>query len=673
MICPARILSALELRCPAWLWHHPGVGPFYTPTRTEKASRLRTLQPLGSALGLGLGLALMGLPSLSGRAEERKATDLKSKAAEQVSYYREVRPILQANCQGCHQPAKAKGGFVMTDFKHLLKGGDDEGAAVVAGHAEKSSLLKMIVAKDGVPAMPKGRTPLTAIEVELIAAWIKQGATDDTPPDAKPHYDPEHPPVYSQAPVITSIDYSPDGQLLAVAGFHEVLLHHADGSGLVDRLIGISERVQSVRFSPDGQRLAVAGGDPARSGEIQVWDVGRRKLIVSAPIAYDTLYGVSWSPDGRLIAFGCSDNTVRAIEASSGKQVLQMGSHSDWPMSTAFSVKGDHLISGGRDMSVKLTEVASQRFIDNVTSITPGALKGGVLAVATHPTFEQIVTGGADGLPKVYCIFRETKREIGDDAQLIAELFPMQGRVFSTRFSADGKRIGCGSSLDGVGEVLICSYDFTNEVPKELREIMGKVPGNRSPDEKRRLEAYKKQGIREIARVQITNSAIYSVAFSPDGATLAVAGSDGRVRLVNATDGTVRKEFLSVPLTGGIVATAKPAWAAASAKPAESTSAEESLPKGAEVTGLEVQPAKLAFNRRNDYAQLLVTARLESGETADVTRLAKFSIEPKLAEVSPRGVVHPVGGRHRPPCRVVRWHNDRCRPGEFRHGNQLPG
>src|SRR5207247_456908 len=159
--------------------------------------------------------------------------------------------------------------------------------------------------------------------------------------------------------------------------------------------------------------------------EMQVSDVANRILAVSSPASYDTLYGLSWSPDSKLIAFGCPDNTVRAIEASSGKQVVQMGSHSDWALSTTFSIKGDHIISGGRDMSVKLTEVAEQRFIDNVTSITPGALKGGVLTVATHPTFEQIVAGGSDGLPRVYRIFREIKREIGDDAQFIASLFPM--------------------------------------------------------------------------------------------------------------------------------------------------------------------------------------------------------------------------------------------------------
>src|SRR5580765_3754223 len=103
-------------------------------------------------------------------------------AAEQpaghVSFYHDVRPILQANCQGCHQPAKAKGGFVMTDFKKLLAGGDNEGAAIVPGQAAKSSLLKMVRPHDGEVRMPKGKTPLVEAEVGLIAAWIEQGAQD---------------------------------------------------------------------------------------------------------------------------------------------------------------------------------------------------------------------------------------------------------------------------------------------------------------------------------------------------------------------------------------------------------------------------------------------------------------------------------------------------------------
>jgi WD40 repeat protein len=347
-----------------------------------------------------------------------------------------------------------------------------------------------------------------------------------------------------------------------VAGFHEVLLYEKDKTEIAGRLIGISERIQSLRFSPDGQWLAVAGGDPSRLGEVQIWDVPKRKLTVSVPVSYDTLYGVSWSPDSKLIAVGCPDNTVRAIEASSGKQVLQMGSHSDWVMSTTFSIKGDHVISGGRDMTVKLTELAEQRFVDNVTSITPGALKGGVLALATHPTLDHIITGGSDGLPKVYRIFREVKREIGDDAQFIADLFPMTGRVFTVRFSPDGKRVAAASGLDRAGELLVCSYDYTNDVPKELRQLMGKVPGSRKPEEQRQLDDYKKQGIREIARTAIPESAIYAIAFSPDGSQIAAGGSDGMIRLINATNGSIAKSFLSVPVAKDSVAEVKPPGAA---------------------------------------------------------------------------------------------------------------
>src|SRR6266852_8129803 len=150
-----------------------------------------------------------------------------------VSYYREIRPILQANCQGCHQPAKTKGGYIMTDFKRLLAGGDAEGAAIVPGHPEKSAILKMVTPQDGEVRMPKGKTPLMETEVALINSWIQQGAEDDTPADAKRHYDAEHPPVYSRPPVISSLDFSPDGKLLAVAGFHEVLLYDNSPSSYV--------------------------------------------------------------------------------------------------------------------------------------------------------------------------------------------------------------------------------------------------------------------------------------------------------------------------------------------------------------------------------------------------------------------------------------------------------
>src|SRR5690349_3660082 len=88
------------------------------------------IAPIGIARAISvLCLALAGVLPVHGGAAEIKGGD--GKPAEKVSYYGQIRPIPQANCQGCHQPAKSKGGYVMTDFKRLLAGGDTEGVAIV--------------------------------------------------------------------------------------------------------------------------------------------------------------------------------------------------------------------------------------------------------------------------------------------------------------------------------------------------------------------------------------------------------------------------------------------------------------------------------------------------------------------------------------------------------------
>ena len=95
--------------------------------------------------------------------------------------------------------------------------------------------------------MPQDKPPLTPAEIELITPVDRPGGrrrhARRTP---RPAYDMDHPPVYTRPPVITALDFSPDGKLLAVAGFHEVLLWKADGSELVARLVGLSERIESV-------------------------------------------------------------------------------------------------------------------------------------------------------------------------------------------------------------------------------------------------------------------------------------------------------------------------------------------------------------------------------------------------------------------------------------------
>ena len=560
-------------------------------------------------------------------------------AVSKVSFYEQIRPIFQAQCHGCHQPARDSGKYVMTEFAKLVAGGESETAAVVASKPDESYLVELITPADGKAEMPKGKKPLSAVEIDLIKQWIAEGAVDDTPEGAKRHFDADNPPIYTRPPVVTSLDFSPDGQLLAVAGFHEVLLSKADGSELVARLIGVAERIESVSFSPDGKRLLVTGGLPGRMGEIQIWDVATRKLTLSVPVTYDTVYGGDWSPDGTLVSFGCSDKTVRAINSETGEQVLYQGAHSDWIRDTAFSHDGSHVVSVARDMTVKLTEVETNRFIDNITSITPKALKGGVNAVVRHPERDEIVVGGADGVPKVYRMFRITARKIGDDSNLIRNLNPMKGRVFGVAVSKDGKRIAAVSSLNGQGELATYSYEFDTNLPDDLKQISGKVARSRSAAEQQKLDAYRTKDIKRIAQVNVDDATLFAVAFSPDGKTVAASGGDGKIRLIETETGKAIKDFSPAPITPAeqVAAAFKPTSPVSIDDTA--TYEDEALPEGQTVVELKVEPAAIELANKFAYSQLLVTAKLSNGDVIDATRLAKASISAPVIEVSPSGFV----------------------------------
>ena len=324
---------------------------------------------------------------------------------------------------------------------------------------------------------------------------------------------------------------------------------------------------------------------------------------------------------------------------------------------TVFSVDGSHLISVGRDMAAKLTEMATQRFVDNITSITPGALKGGLATVARHPKRDEIVIGGSDGEPKLYRVFRRTSRVIGDDSNLIREFPPLPGRVYSVAISTDGKRIAAGSSLDGFsGEVAVYSYDFDTALPDNIKAINEKVVTARSAAETAALDAYHKAGVKQISSVKVSQGGIYTVAFRPDGKIVAAAGGDGIVRLIDPEKGTIVKEFAPVPVrTSSVVASTPVDLGAAEAR--RSRRDRSASRRRRSSMALEVQPREIRLSNRFAYAQLLVTGKLASGETIDVTRMVETKFSAEIAAVTRSGLVRPKvrrqGDAHAEPGRQV--------------------
>jgi WD40 repeat protein len=577
---------------------------------------------------------------------QAQAPDPAEAAGEQsdVSFQSDIAPILSQHCYGCHQGAKQLGSYRMTDFDSLIAGGESERAAIVPGKPDESYLIELITPVDGHAEMPdEPFQPLQGEQVELIRRWVAQGAKNDSPETSASSFDAAHPPVYAGPPPLPSVDVSPDGTRLAVAGYHEVLLLDARTGAQQSRWIGMSPRINTVRFSPDGTRLAAVGGTPAVLGELQIWDVQSGELALSRTMTYDSLCGASWSPDGSKLAFGASDNVVRAIDTATGEQILYQGAHEDWVRDTAFTPDGKHVISVARDMSCKLTEVETERFIDNITSITPGALSGGLSSVVAHPQRNEILVGGADGIAKVYRVFRETARKIGDDSNLVRNMPKMPGRIFSVAISRDASRLAAASTLDGNSEVRVWHYDFTSELSGELKAMLEKRVGELSPEENAKVEQYRNSEVKEVFRFPLDQAAVFAIAFAEDS-SLIVAAADGNIRRLDPA-GQLVAEFPAVAIDSDSRVAAAPfdarAWNEMLTQRIEASAAETPPPVD-QVKELIVEPPQVELTSPYAYAQLLVTAVLQDGSTVDVTRLSELEV-PAWATITAEGLVRGAG------------------------------
>ena len=437
--------------------------------------------------------------------------------AHAVSYSSDVLPILKANCQGCHNPADADGDFVLTTYDKLMVGGS-EGVAIVPDDPDESLIIDAVTGDD--PWMPKGNDPLTAEQIDLLRAWIAEGAVDDTP-DVVDSISALEPPVYKAAPVISAMAYSPDGETLAVSGYREILLHKSDGSELLARLVGESHRIEALAYSPDGAALVAAGGSPAQFGEVQIWDAAAHTLVRAVRTTYDTVYGVSVSGDARLVAIGCGDNTARVLTTSDGSEHIKFENHGDWVFGTVFSTDSTHVVTAGRDGALKLIRVEDGRFVDDINASNKGY--GGVNCIARHPTEDQVLSAGDDRIPRLYRIFRTTRRDVGNtDFNLIRAFEAQNAPVTAVAFSPDGESVAIGSAA---GEVRV--YNVSDGA--RLSTMAGDAVG------------------------------VFALAFYPDGSQLAAAGFEGEVRLFEATSGDLIRSFTPVPIDGAGKQAAAPA------------------------------------------------------------------------------------------------------------------
>jgi RNA polymerase sigma factor (sigma-70 family) len=270
-------------------------------------------------------------------------------------------------------------------------------------------------------------------------------------------------------------------------------------------LEGHTAEVVGVALSPDGKVLASGSADKT----IKLWDVKTGQNTATLMGHTDQLCCVALSPDGKTLASGSADETVRLWDVRTGKNTAILTGHDDTVRSVVFSPDGKTLASGGDDYSIKLWDVKTGK---NTVTLEPHTDDGpGVLWIITSVCFspdgKTLVSASYDGIR-----FWDVKT-----GKVKAHL--VSGKpdaVHAVTFSADGKTLASAHFA-----AVVFNRDGTPRTAE---------PG-------RTIRLWDVASGKNTAVFRGHTGLIAAVVFSRDGKTLASAGYDNTIRLWDVRTG----------------------------------------------------------------------------------------------------------------------------------------
>jgi WD40 repeat protein len=362
---------------------------------------------------------------------------------------------------------------------------------------------------------------------------------------------------------VMSLAFQPHVQSLAVGygrysdpnhvGY--VQLHHATDGASTDAFGKLVGGVNAVAFDREGHRLALAGFE-----RIEIWDVDTRALVKSLTGHTKWVYCVAFRPDGKRLASGGWDNTIKLWNLLSGAEVRTIEGHRGFVEEIAFSPDGQQLASVSEDKSVRLWDPAAGREL----ATFPGHSRH-VHALAFYPDGRRILSGSLDGAVKIWetatsdpivfrghsswlrsVEFREDGRQVVSKGDKDYSATTIETKVWNTengeqnRTTAppvhDSSRIHSNAKAPGPSQSRLSPDGF---LLAEVRGIIGHDVVVRHT---------------ESGKVVFTlrghTSWINDVVFSPDGTRLATAGDDRTIKLWDAATG---QEVLTLRgHTGGV-------------------------------------------------------------------------------------------------------------------------
>jgi len=338
-----------------------------------------------------------------------------------------------------------------------------------------------------------------------------------------------------------SLAISADGKLLTFENEDGALQlwDVASGIELLQLPIHSSKTgLTSAAFSPDGKIVAFS------SHEImQLWDIATGTELGHPLEHKSSVWSMAFSPNGKLLASGSNDNTVRLWNITSGTEVLQLLGHEDFVNSVTFSPDGKLVASGSGnwllggsagDSTVRLWDVTSGTEIGQLQEHTQL-----VHSVAFHPDGKLVASNSYGRTVRLWDVASGTEvQRIQEDTEL--------GRTIA--FSPDGKLIALARSNDKT----VWLWDVVNSTKvRQLYEHEGFVEhGVFSPDGRLvasrgaddSLHLWDVVTGRAVWRIK-TGYIVAILAFSSDGKLVTSSINDNILRLWSVATGTERQQL----------------------------------------------------------------------------------------------------------------------------------
>jgi WD40 repeat protein len=287
---------------------------------------------------------------------------------------------------------------------------------------------------------------------------------------------------------------------------------------------GHSADVKSVAFSPDGKTLASGSQDRT----IKLWDVRSGTEIRTLTGHESFVYSVVFSPDGKAIASSSEDRTIKLWSVETGKELKTFTGHSLGVWSVAFSPDGRILASGGQDKRVKLWDVRTGTEITNLVTHSDQ-----VMTVTFSPDGKTVISTSLDRTIKVSNVLDgRSIRTFTVDSYVVA-------------IAPDGVSIAVGNEDHTVS---IWSFaparqiktfsGHSDRVEAVAFSQDGRTVASASSDQTIKLWdiATGKNTATFNARVSLEAS----LAFAPDGKTLASNSTEETINLWNTESGDSR-------------------------------------------------------------------------------------------------------------------------------------